>query len=97
MLSSFLGMGVLIWRVVLLRAIFSNGAQVRGRITSFSLRRDRGQVKYTFIFNHEEHLSGAGVHRNKQTMALKVGNPVILMVDRSNPKRAFIRDLYVDS
>ena len=35
-----------------------------------------------------------GQHRTKQTLALKKGERVILLVDPSNPERAFIRDLY---
>jgi hypothetical protein len=88
-------MGVLAWRVGLLWRAFRNGTQVRGKILSVYLRRDRGRVEYTYIFDNQEFKSGAAVHRTKQTKALKQGDRVILMVDRANPKRAFIRDLYL--
>ncbi len=87
---------ILFRRVRLLLKVFRDGAQVRGRITSFSMRRDRGQVEYIYIFDRDEYRSGVAVHRNKQTLALKVGDRVILMVDPDRPQRAFIRDLYVE-
>jgi hypothetical protein len=52
-------------------------------------------VEYTYIYASQEFKSGVEIHRTKQTKALKTGDRVILMVDRSNPKRAFIRDLYL--
>ena len=94
-LITLVGMGVLLWRFQTLWAAFFSGAQVRGKITSVEMRRDRGRVKYTYIFNHEEYQSSAPIHRNKQTLALKTGSPVILMIDTKKPWRAFIRDLYL--
>jgi hypothetical protein len=94
-LITLVGMGILLWRFQILWAAFFSGTQVRGRITSIDMRRDRGHVNYTYIFNHEEYKSTAPIHRNKQTLALKTGSPVILMVDNKKPSRAFIRDLYL--
>ena len=93
--ATVVGMGVLAWRIMLLWRTFWKGTQVRGKISSVYLKRDRGRVEYTYIFDNQEFKSGAEVHRTKQTKALKQGDRVILMVDRANPKRAFIRDLYL--
>ena len=41
------------------------------------------------------YLSSTAVHRNAQTKALKSGEHVTLLVDRTKPSRAFIRDLYI--
>jgi hypothetical protein len=94
-LITLVGMAILLWRFQILWAALVSGAQVRGKITKIEMRRDRGQVKYTYIFNHEEFQSSAPIHRNKQTLALKTGSPVILMVDKKRPSRAFIKDLYL--
>ena len=94
-LITLVGMGVLLWRFQIMWAAFFSGAQVRGKITDIKMRRDRGRVSYTYIFNHEEYQSSAPIHRNKQTLALKTGSQVFLMVDNKKPSRAFIRDLYL--
>jgi hypothetical protein len=93
--ATMTGLGILAWRIGLLWRVFRCGTQVRGRISSVYLRRDRGRVEYTYIYASQEFKSGAEIHRTKQTKALKKGDRVILIVDRSNPKRAFIRDLYL--
>jgi Protein of unknown function (DUF3592) len=94
-LATAAGLGVLIWRVWLVHMLFRKGVQVRGKISSVSIRRDHGWVDFFYIFDHKEFTSRIEVHRNSQTKGLKVGDLVILVVDRSNPKRAFIRDLYI--
>ena len=93
-LLTLLGLGVLLWRAQILWTIFLGGAEVRGKISKIEMRRDRGLVEYTYIYNHEEYQSSASIHRTKQTLALKTGERVTLMVDSKSPKRAFIRDLY---
>ncbi len=88
--------GVVIYRIIFIRRIFRDGRQVRGKITDFYLRRDRGKVTYTFFFDNNEYTAGAPVHRNKQTIAIKKGERVILVVDPVYPQRALIRDLYLE-
>ena len=95
-IATVAGLGVLIWRVCLVHKLFCKGVQVRGKISSVEIRRDRGWVDFFYIFDHKEYTSRIEVHRNAQTKGLKAGDLVVLVVDRSNPKRAFIRDLYLD-
>jgi hypothetical protein len=91
---TLIGIYILIRRVLMIWTIFQNGSQVRGKICKVEMHRDRGRVEYNYIFNHQEYQSGAGVHRNKQTLALKTGERVLLVIDNKNPKCAFIQDLY---
>jgi hypothetical protein len=88
------GVGVVIWRIWLFHRLFRLGTQVRGKISVFKLRNDRGRVEYTYIFNRKEYNSGAHLHRNRQTKALRVGDAVTLMIDPGSPQRAYILDLY---
>jgi len=88
------GLLVLAWRLLLFYKVFRRGIQIKGKISKAELKRDRGRVEYTYIFEHKEYFSGAEIHRNAQTKQLKVGDHVILMVDPLNPMHAFIRDLY---
>jgi hypothetical protein len=96
LLVSAISLGMLVYRVLLLRRVFLRGDQVHGRITKIDIRRDRGKVEYVFLYKGTQHRTGAGIHRTKQTLALKKNAWVILMVDPSNPAKAFIRDLYIE-
>ena len=95
-LATCVGLCVLVWRVWLVFKLFSKGLQVRGKISSVEIRRDRGWVKFFYIYDHKEYNSQTEVHRNAQTKKLKAGDLVVLVVDRVKPERAFIRDLYLD-
>ena len=92
---TLLGSLVLAWRVWLINAIFRKGSVVSGQITFVSLKRDRGRLDYTFNFEDETYESGVSIHRNAQTKELRSGAKIILLVDPKNPKRAFMRDLYI--
>jgi hypothetical protein len=96
-IATIAGLSVLVWRVWLVFKLFSKGSQVRGKICSVEIRRDRGWVEFVYIFDHKEYTSRIEVHRNAQTKGLKAGDLVVLVVDRANPQRAFIRDLYIGS
>jgi len=87
--------GLLAWRVVLFRKVFREGKSVLGRVSSAYLIRDRGRVEYTYSYQGKFYKSGVSIHRNSRTKALKEGEGVILVVDRRNPGRAFIRSLYM--
>jgi hypothetical protein len=95
-IATIAGLAVLVWRLWLVFRVFGQGVQVRGKISSVELRRDHGWVEFFYIHEHQEYTSRIEVHRNAQTKGLKAGDRVILVVDRQNPKRAFIRDLYLD-
>jgi hypothetical protein len=92
---SLLALGVVAYRLRLIKTIFKNGVEVRGKITEITLPRDRGKVHYSFYYNNKEFNSYAPIHRNKQTLDLKNGDRVILIIDPEQPVRAFIRDLYL--
>jgi hypothetical protein len=86
---------VLIWRIRQFFALFSDGLAASATISNVSFFRDRGRVDYIFNYQGQKYASGNAIHKVKQTENLKVGDEVIVIVDRNNPKRAYIRDLYV--
>ncbi len=87
--------GVLAWRIQLFNTIFNDGIETTATISNLFFYRDRGRVEYIYTFQGQKYASGNAVHKVRQTQGLQVGEQVILMVDRNNPKRAFIRELYV--
>lgn len=88
-------LAVLVWRIQVFNTVFSDGVETTATINNVSFFRDRGRVDYVYTHQGQKYASGNAIHKVKQTLALKVGEQVVLMVDRNNPKRAFIRDLYM--
>ena len=92
---SVVALAILIWRIQVFNTIFSDGIETTATINNVSFFRDRGRVDYVYTYQGQKYVSGNAIHKVKHTLALKVGGQVVLMVDRNNPKRAFIRDLYM--
>jgi hypothetical protein len=86
---------ILAWRIRLFYSIFDGGIEAPATISNIMFFRDRGRVDYIYTIQGEKFSSGNAIHKVKQTRSLQVGEQVIVMVDRNNLKRAFIRDLYM--
>lgn len=89
-----LGIGVLAWRIQLINTVFTDGIEASATISRISFFRDRGRVDYYYLYQNQKYSSGAAVMKVKRTRDLNIGDQVIVVVDRNQPKRAFIRDLY---
>lgn len=86
---------VFIWRIRLFFRIFADGLEARATVSNVSFFRDRGRLDYVYTHQGQKYASGNMVHKVKKAVALKVGDEVIVILDRNNPKRAYIRDLYL--
>ena len=93
-LITVVSIGVIGWRVRTINTVFSDGMEATAAISNVSFFRDRGRVDYVYTYQGQKYVSGNAIHKVKQTLALRGGAQVVLMVDRNNPRRAFIRDLY---
>ena len=87
--------GVLIWRIRLINTVFEDGIATPGTISGVDFYRDRGRVEYIYTYGGQKLSSGNAIHKTKQTKALQPGALVTVVVDRNNPKRAFVRQLYM--
>jgi|WetSurMetagenome_2_1015567.scaffolds.fasta_scaffold102136_2 hypothetical protein len=85
---------VLLLRLQLIISVFNYGIDVKATITQVSFFRDRGTIAYVYDYHDQRYQSSAPVMKNQTTRNLFVGQSVIVMIDRNNPKRAFIRELY---
>ncbi len=94
-LITVVSIGVIGWRVRTINTVFSDGMEATAAISNVSFFRDRGRVDYVYTYQGQKYVSGNAIHKVKQTLALRVGAQVVLMVDRNNPRQAFIRDLYM--
>lgn len=86
---------VLAWRIRQLDTVFREGVETSATIRQVTFYRDRGRVEYGYTFRGQPYVSGTVVHKVKATQALRVGDHLTVLVDRTNPKRAYLRDLYL--
>lgn len=94
-IATLIAVPLIIWRIHSFHSIFVRGVEVTGRITSISFFRDRGRVEYTYVYQGKSYESGNAIHKTGRTKTLQPDSEITLVVDRENPKRALIRDLYV--
>jgi hypothetical protein len=66
-----------------------------GKITYISLFKDRGRIEFSYIFEDKEYVSGIAVHQNTYIKSLKEGQQINVVVNKENPKKAFIKDMFV--
>jgi hypothetical protein len=90
-----LGFAAILWRYQLIRAVFEYGQETPAVISGIAFFRDRGRVHYVYTFQGQKYTSSNAIMKNGRTRKLQVGDPVTLVVSRDQPKRAFIRDLYL--
>lgn len=95
LVTTLIGVPVFIWRVRSFQALFARGVEVPGRVASISFYRDRGRVEYAYTYEGNTYQGGNAIMKTGRTKALQPGDEVVLIVDKDNPKRALIRDLYV--
>lgn len=93
--STVIGVPVLVQRFRAISSVFADGQQTQGVVTGISFFRGRGRVEYSYTFQGEKQMSGNAINRNSRTRKLRVGNKITVVVDRNDPRRAFIREIYL--
>ncbi len=98
--TAVLAVAVLWWRVAFVRAVFARGQSVAGRITKVLLNpTNSGYVHYSYQLDNHEYQNKVGIagrFADPETVkSFGVGNEIELVVDRSKPKRALIKNLYL--
>lgn len=92
---TFIALIILVWRIHLLNTIFDDGIEALATISNVSFFRDRGRIEYIYHFQGQKYSSGIAVRKTKHTSAVNPGQQAVVMVDRNQPKRAFLRDLFL--
>lgn len=90
-----IGVPTLIQRYRTIASVFANGTEAKGVITHIGFLRGRGRVEYSYHARGEKHTSSNAINRNGRTRNLRIGQNVQVMVDLDDPKRAFIREIYL--
>jgi len=86
---------VLIWRYRMIASVFEDGMETLGTIQSIYFFRGRGRVEYVYSFQGQKYASGNAINRSKYTRILRDGQPVTVFVNPENPKRAFVKEIYL--
>ncbi|MEM7332446.1 MAG: DUF3592 domain-containing protein [Chloroflexota bacterium] len=89
------GIPLLTWRVKSIQDIFDRGIEVEGQITNIRFYRGRGRVEYAYEYVDKAYRGGNAIRRTRVASQLKVGDQVIIVIDRANPQKAVVRDLYL--
>ena len=92
---TIVGVPVLFQRYRTISSVFADGTQTKGIVTGLSFFRGRGHVEYSYTFQGEKQVGGNAINKNSRTRKLRVGHAVTVIVDRNDPKRAFIQEIYL--
>jgi hypothetical protein len=84
-----------LWRYRSISSVFEDGMETQGTITAISFFRGRGRVNYVYSFQGQKYSSGNTINKTKYTKGLEVGKQVAILVDQSDPKRAFVKQIYL--
>jgi hypothetical protein len=83
------------WRCWLISQVFTSGGETQADVQYIWFSRDRGSLVVSFTWEGALFQKNSMIPKNEYTKALKEGQAITLVVDRHQPKRAFVRDLYL--
>jgi len=86
---------LLFWRYRYFSALFAAGKYSTGKVVNVVFRGSRGYVEYTYTRDGQELRSFNSLFKNDRTGSLKINDPVTVMTDGKNPKKTYIRELFV--
>ena len=90
-----LGVPYLVQRYRNISSVFADGIEAQGTVTNIFFFRGRGRAEYSYIVQGKKQTSSNAVNKNSRTRSLKVGQTVTVVVDRNDPKLAFIKEIYL--
>jgi hypothetical protein len=82
-------------RCISIFSLFNGGLEARATISEIGFFRDRGFIKYVYSFQGQKYASQMRVMKNRTTTSYQIGDEVNVIVDRENPRKSIIRDLFV--
>lgn len=93
--ATVLATPLLYWRYRYFSALFAAGKFSVGKVVNVVFRGSRGYVEYTYTRESQEMRSFNSLFKNDRTRSLKVNDPVTVILDEKNPKKTYIRELFV--
>lgn len=92
LLSGIVGVGL---RYVSIVSLYNSGLEARGTVSEVGFFRDRGYIKYIYPYENKRYAGRLIVMKNRMTTRYQTGSEVDVIVDRENPKKSIIKDLFV--
>lgn len=84
-----------LWYVGVIRRIFSEDFREPGCITRIQFRYGIKLVELTYRFEGREYRTENFLRKEPRTLALKVGDCPLLVIEKDHPTHVFIQDLYL--
>ena len=89
------GLLLIAWRIWTIRSVFGGGTGVPGVVSSLAFFRGRGRIRYVYTYRGKKYEGSNALQSNHLARALAPGQDVTVMLDSGNPRRAFVRELYL--
>jgi hypothetical protein len=88
-------LALLAWRCWLITRIFAEGVEKQADVQQVTFSRERGRLLVSFIWEGRPLQKNSLIPKNNYTQTIQEGQQIAIMVDRDDPRRAFVRDLYL--
>jgi hypothetical protein len=89
------GLAAAVWRSSVLIALYDDGQETNAVVNDIGFFRDRGYIQYVYAQGGQKYQGRMQVMKNKFTRAYKIGDQIAVMVDRENPRRSMIKNLFI--
>jgi hypothetical protein len=90
-----LGLVGLAVRYVSIVSLYNSGLETKATVSDVGFFRDRGYIKYIYPYENKKYASQMTVMKNKTSTRYQIGNEIEVIVDRENPKKSMIKDLFL--
>ena len=85
----------LAWRYISIVSLYNSGLETKATVSEIGFFRDRGYIKYIYPYENKKYASRMTVMKNKLTTRYRIGSEIEVIVDRENPKKSIIKDLFI--
>ena len=82
-------------RYISIVTLYNSGLEAKATVSEVGFFRDRGYIKYIYPYENKKYASHMKVMKNGTTTRYQVGNEIDVIVDRENPKKSLIKDLFL--
>jgi hypothetical protein len=86
---------VLFWRIREVSDLYAEGVESEAIINNTSFFRGRGRITFIYTFQGVKYSGSNLVMKNKRTDKYRVGDKVIVLVNRNQPKKSCIQEMYI--
>jgi hypothetical protein len=93
-LATLLSPVYLYWRLRAMRTFYNLGETIPGELVKVYFFQDRGRVDYLYSIDGKKYSGSIAIHKNANTQAFEVGQAVTVVVDKAQPDKGLVAELY---